>query len=294
MKTTVEFDVSGMLTPEKEYEPLFLVLDGTRIGEKIPIAEGVSYAGRHPECQMQIEASMISGRHLAVKRSGQKVSVADLNSTNGSVLSGTKLEPRRMYPLEDGAVLILGNVILKYFASKAFEMGFFDRLVQKTIIDSLTEVNNKRYLLDHGASEFDRATRFKRKLSLAMLDLDHFKKVNDTFGHQVGDFVLQKLAAIIKGSIRKQDLFARYGGEEFVILFVEAGLNEAYEVVERVRKAVADLEFKVGDAVAMVTISIVLAAMSPRSKTFEELVDIADKAMYRAKNAGRNQTQCSI
>jgi diguanylate cyclase (GGDEF)-like protein/PAS domain S-box-containing protein len=161
-----------------------------------------------------------------------------------------------------------------------------DLLVQATR-DALTGAFNRRYVENVLSKEVERAERHARPLAVAILDADHFKRINDTHGHQTGDEVLRAITERCRNTVRSNDVFGRYGGEEFLIVFPETNLDEARIVAERLRAAVADEPFKVGEDTLRVTVSIGLAAYAPGHDT-DKLLQRADAALYNAKLDGRN------
>jgi diguanylate cyclase (GGDEF)-like protein len=163
------------------------------------------------------------------------------------------------------------------------------RMAELTIIDELTEAFNYRYLIQKLQEEKRRAARYRLPLSLIMVDIDHFKKLNDTFGHEEGNQVLKQLAGIIKRCIRDVDIFARYGGEEFAIILPQTTQAEATVIGERIREQVevAGMELENGIK-EKVTVSVGITSFPENGKSEEELVTIADQALYRAKGDGRN------
>ncbi|MFN7401131.1 MAG: PleD family two-component system response regulator [Alphaproteobacteria bacterium] len=166
----------------------------------------------------------------------------------------------------------------------------YQESVSMAAIDGLTKLYNRHYLDTHLKNLVRQARETNRNLSLVIMDMDHFKQVNDTYGHPVGDEVLVALAGIIVGSIRSADLAARYGGEEFVILMPETDAARAYEGAERLRKQVESTPFKVSHPVGEIykTVSIGHATIQP-DDTPEKLLQRADHALYEAKNSGRNK-----
>jgi diguanylate cyclase (GGDEF)-like protein/PAS domain S-box-containing protein len=153
--------------------------------------------------------------------------------------------------------------------------------------DPLTGVFNRRHVEEVLRQELDRAARHERPLAVAMLDADHFKNINDTYGHQTGDEVLRAISGRCQRTLRTNDVLGRYGGEEFVIVFPETNLAEAGAVAERLRAAVAESPIKVGDNALAVTVSIGLAAFAP-GQDADKLFQRADSALYTAKQDGRN------
>jgi diguanylate cyclase (GGDEF)-like protein/PAS domain S-box-containing protein len=162
-----------------------------------------------------------------------------------------------------------------------------EELLTQATHDPLTGVFNRRQLEEVLRKEVDRAERHARPLSVAMMDADHFKKINDTYGHQTGDEVLRAISERCRKTLRSNDVFGRYGGEEFVVVFPETNLDEAGAVAERLRVAVAEDPIKVGDNALGVTVSIGLAAYAP-GQDVDKLFQRADSALYTAKQEGRN------
>lgn len=158
-------------------------------------------------------------------------------------------------------------------------------------LDEVTGISNRRRLFEMGQREFDRTRRYHEPLSAILLDLDHFKKINDTFGHNAGDRVLAGIAALIKNSVRDVDLFGRYGGEEFVLLLPNQSEQQALEVAERLRALVENLHFQTERGELHVTISLGIALLTADIPSLATLIDRADQAMYAAKQAGRNRVQ---
>lgn len=164
------------------------------------------------------------------------------------------------------------------------------RLEYEARTDALTGCASRRYFLEVAKLEFSRSHRYASHLSVLMLDLDHFKKVNDTHGHQVGDLTLQKLVQVCRGILRQEDLIGRLGGEEFAILLIETGREKAFEAAERLRVAIAATEVPLEKAPPLrFTASIGVASLEEHDPSFEAMLKRADQALYQAKNAGRNR-----
>ena len=160
--------------------------------------------------------------------------------------------------------------------------------------DSLTGLYNRRYLDETLEREVSRARREGIPLSLVMLDIDHFKRVNDTYGHQVGDQALKMLASILLANIRAEDVACRYGGEEFLILLPNMPLGAAIQRAEVWRSAVEELSVTMGDFNITFAITLGVAAYPEHGKTPDDLTRCADQALYRAKHEGRNQVAVFI
>lgn len=158
-----------------------------------------------------------------------------------------------------------------------------------SITDGLTGLYNRRHFETNAEREFLRAKRYKNSLSLAILDIDFFKRVNDTYGHQYGDYVLKEVSSLLKDSFRKTDMIYRYGGEELTIIMPETSLENAVIPVERLREKIANHEFLFNDIKISLTVSVGISTMQDEYKDVKELVECADKALYNAKQTGRNK-----
>ena len=167
----------------------------------------------------------------------------------------------------------------------------YARIKQLAITDKLTGLYNGRYFLELMKNEIERSKRFKKPLSVAILDIDNFRDYNNNHGHLVGDKLLSEFAGILKKSIRNIDTAARYGGEEFVVLLPESSPKDASIVGERIRKAVQDTFFEGEEdqPLGRVTVSIGIATCLNNSLDQQEIIKEADKALYKAKQAGKNR-----
>ena len=175
-------------------------------------------------------------------------------------------------------------------AAIAFEnANLFEQLQKMATLDGLTEIYNRRYFFELAEIELRRTRRYQKNLSLVMLDIDNFKRVNDEFGHSYGDKVLQKISQCMREEMRDLDLVGRYGGEEFIILLPETSLEDALEAAERLRKAIEGNSEINPQGQSIVTVSLGVAGLEGDTRTFDDLIQQADKALYRAKQAGKNQ-----
>jgi diguanylate cyclase (GGDEF)-like protein len=159
-----------------------------------------------------------------------------------------------------------------------------------SITDGLTGINNNRYFKEILDLEFERAKRYRRNLCLILIDVDHFKSINDTYGHLQGDIVLKELASILKQDIRKGDFVARYGGEEFAVITFDTDLIATLGVAEKIRQKIAEQSFETDHGILKVTISLGVASISDSTETIFDLIKRADQALYKAKNEGRNRS----
>jgi diguanylate cyclase (GGDEF)-like protein len=163
-------------------------------------------------------------------------------------------------------------------------------LEQLALTDYLTNLYNRRYFMQRGAEEFKRVSRYSQPLALLMLDIDEFKKINDTNGHEAGDLALQRVAAALKSSLREIDILGRIGGEEFAVLLPNTLLPAAVLLAERIRQSIANMLFQKPDGawIKTITISIGVATFTDEMSGIDDLLRNADAALYSAKNSGRN------
>ncbi|MFZ6027842.1 MAG: diguanylate cyclase [Chloroflexota bacterium] len=164
----------------------------------------------------------------------------------------------------------------------------FEETQRLAISDSLTGLFNRRHFMDLAQREYERAQRYQKPLSLLMLDIDHFKKVNDTYGHLAGDLALQVLSDLCRKQLRTSDIIGRYGGEELIVLLPETASDVARAAAERLRQQTAAQIVSRERSSFSITISLGLATLDPTCKSLEELIDRADQALYRSKKRGRN------
>ncbi len=260
---------------------------GPGMGTRYPLADTPMVLGRGNDCDIRINDHSVSRRHARIQPGADGYYAVDLQSTNGTFVNDV---PASICKLKDGDYLRVGNCIYRFLAGGNVEAEYHEEIYRLTIIDGLTDIHNKRYLLEFLDRELSRSARYNRPLSLIMFDIDRFKTINDDLGHLGGDFTLRELTACVKGSIRKEELFARYGGEEFVIVLPETTLENGALVAERVRQLVERHPFQYEGKSYPVTISVGVAATSGgQTLTPHDLIRQADEKLYLAKNAGRNK-----
>jgi diguanylate cyclase (GGDEF)-like protein len=197
------------------------------------------------------------------------------------------LYSQRKDAFDDGDLRLLES--FASMAASAIHNAQLHAEVQRiSITDPLTGVFNRRGLIEFGLHEVERTKRFHRRFSAIMFDIDRFKRVNDTYGHVQGDRVLASLAGVSSATLRDADLLGRFGGEEFVALLPETGIEGAGDVAERLRKRVEEMRVSSREGDISITISLGVVEMTPQIKSLDELLTLADYALYRAKEAGRN------
>jgi diguanylate cyclase (GGDEF)-like protein len=260
---------------------------GPGMGRRYALGDAPLVIGRGNDCDLRINDHSVSRRHARIQPGGDGYYAVDLQSTNGTFVNDI---PASMHRLKDGDYLRVGDCIYRFLAGGNIEAEYHEEIYRLTIIDALTETHNKRYLLEFLDRELARSARYQRPLSLILFDLDHFKAVNDEYGHLAGDFTLRDLAACVRSVIRKEELLARYGGEEFVVVLPECSVASALEVAERIRHIVEQHRVQFEDRTFHVTISLGIATTEGDSSlTPAELLRQADERLYQAKRSGRNR-----
>jgi len=266
--------------------PFLIILAGDEAGKMLRVDQELT-VGRSSKSTVVFTGDGISRYHARFFRQGDTTFVEDLGSTNGTFVNGVRLS--MPVALSDGDKIQIGaSFLLKFSLQDALEQSFQQQLYEAALRDPLTKVYNRRALTDRLETELSHVARHASELALMLLDLDHFKRVNDTFGHLAGDHVLRSFAALVSQMTRREDFFARYGGEEFAILGRTMNLEQAQLLGERIRVAVAGQPVVFEGRAIEVTVSIGVAPAWPGCM-LAELVGAADAALYAAKNGGRNR-----
>ena len=274
---------------EEDLDPLFLVCRGLQRGRPIPVREGAWTIGRGPLCDVSLQGRGLSRTHLRVENTLEKgVVVSDAASTNGVYVNGERVERRA---LRDRDLVQLGpETVLRFSYAPACDMELRVRQYEHSIVDDLTGVHNRRYLMGTLEHEIAFSTRHSQPMCLMLADIDHFKQINDSFGHAAGDAVIKQLAERVADSLRAEDVFARVGGEEFAVLTRGATVDSAREGAERIRILVEARPFSWKDQEIACTISVGGAMLEPEaSADVGQIFKRADENLYRAKHAGRNR-----
>jgi diguanylate cyclase (GGDEF)-like protein len=262
---------------------------GPTMGKKWELTDTTMFIGRDAACDIVVDNTAVSRRHASLSVTGVNRFLSDLQSTNGTFVNNQQIIS---HPLAQGDQIKIGDAIFKYLVGSDVESAYHEEIYRMTIIDGLTGICNKRYFLDELARETARAARYQRHLSLIMFDIDHFKSVNDTWGHLAGDAVLAHLARIIRERTRKDEIFARWGGEEFAILLPESPLDAAVGYAETLRRMVEDSRVEFGSMPIRITISMGVASIRGEDMSVDAFIQLADRQLYRAKREGRNRV-CS-
>ncbi len=265
------------------------VLAGSEPGFVVALVNRETIVGRSDGATIAIDEPSISRRHARIVHAEDgRYLIEDLGSRNGTFVNGARV---RRVALESGDRIQLGRVTLFRFALvDEGEETLQRRLYESSTRDSLTGLVNRRCLLERLELELARGTTDSVDTGVLMIDVDHFKQINDSLGHLAGDEVLRALAMTAEKALRAGDLFGRYGGEEFVAIICDATKEELVALAERVRGALAQVRVDLGTSAITTTVSVGVALWSEcRTSDPLELVALADERMYAAKVAGRNR-----
>jgi diguanylate cyclase (GGDEF)-like protein len=292
----LDSDVKTRITPledlraerEKLGEDCLVVIytsDARLFGKRHVLASSGVTLGRGAENTLVLENDSVSRRHAMIERRGRSWVIVDQNSTNGTYVNDEQVKE---YQLRRGDQIKVGDTILKFLSGSDVEAQYHETIYKMTIVDGLTGANNKRFLLETLEREIPRARRHQRPLSLVMFDIDHFKSVNDTYGHLAGDYVLKELATLVKARLRPDDVLARYGGEEFGIALPETPREGAVKIADDLRQIVERHRFVFEGETIPVTISMGVGQLDDRWDVLA-FIKCADEKLYEAKRTGRNR-----
>jgi diguanylate cyclase (GGDEF)-like protein len=276
--------------------PGLVVLQGSEIGREYRLRRSASVLGRDEDAVLRVLDERVPRRHALLEliydpaEQVQRVFITDLQSTNRTYVNGEAVERRE---LREGDKLRVGDTVLKFVLQDAIDARFHQEIHDRIAYDQLTKLLTKESLYTALEAELRRCAHYKYPLAVLMMDLDHFKQVNDTHGHLMGSHVLAEVGRLIREGLRRTDVSARYGGEEFVAYLSQVGAEVGRGAAERIRAAIASHLFTrvdesgLGDTVR-ITISIGVSEFPRDGGSLEALVAAADRALYRAKREGRN------
>lgn len=293
-------DIKTRVTPLEDLKPLrggndcIVIIyssDSRSLGKRFVLERDLLTLGRGQENVVVLDNDSVSRRHCRIeKRASSSVGagawyVVDLDSTNGTYVNDEQVKE---YMLRRGDQMKVGDTIFKFLSGSDLEAQYHETIYNMTIVDGLTQAHNKRYLLETLEREIPRGRRHGRQLSVVMFDIDFFKKINDTYGHLAGDYVLKELSTLVKKRLRPDDVFARYGGEEFCALLPETPVDGAGAIAEDLRRRVHEKQFVFeGESIA-VAISMGCAELKPDMDS-TGFLKAADEKLYEAKRGGRNR-----
>jgi two-component system, cell cycle response regulator len=270
---------------------VFTVVGGLETGRVFAVAQGIEATfGRAEGCSFRFDDASVSGIHARVAQVAAAHVIMDAGSTNGTYVNDVRVTSP--VTLRDGDRVQLGSAtFLRFSLVSEEEERALRQMYEAALRDGLTGVFNRKHLEERLDAELAYALRHGSELSLVMIDVDHFKRVNDTYGHLAGDAVLKGVAEILAQGLRTEDVLGRYGGEEFVIVARAIPLASAFLLADRLRTTLATTRLEYGPTPLAVTVSAGVASLACcQGKTDKStLVGVADARLYRAKQAGRNR-----
>jgi two-component system, cell cycle response regulator len=274
---------------------ILLELAGAQPGAVFSLRSPSMVIGRDAQADVSLGDATVSSQHARISIGEDGVHLEDMNSLNGTVVNGRRIRVRTR--LADGDYLRFGaGSCLKFSMVDEFEEQAHRTLFELTLRDPLTRLYNRRYFDERLLGEFGFAERHQTQLAVLLIDIDHFKLLNDTCGHQVGDVVLRLVASSMQAMMRPEDLLARYGGEEFVVLARATSARNMEILGERLCRSIAALQLNLPLPALGVTVSIGVSYMGPdrASASAEVLLRTADVALFAAKGGGRNRTASAV
>ena len=292
---TAIVDLDSLLQADSRH-PYLVIYIGSDSGQRHRLHRGIMSIGRSPQADIIIEDDRISRIHCIIEWMGDTISVEDKGSTNGTYVDSRKVSHALVPP---GVPIQLGHSIMKIEYKNEVEIRSEENLLHRASFDALTGIFNRQHFIKLALMEMAYASRHKLPVGIIMMDIDNFKQVNDTYGHQIGDVVLSQFANIVVENKRAEDLFARYGGEEFITMpRGETNNDIMYGQCERIRTAVENFPFCVDETCIRITASLGCHLKKVEKSDVEtilnELIGGADQALYRAKKRGKNRTECLL
>jgi two-component system cell cycle response regulator len=286
--TDIRKALASLEEEAKQKPACLLVVGGELNGSIFDLTIGETVVGRNPDCSIPLDFHGISRRHFTITTNDSGAVVTDLGSANGTYLNNQKLDQPSVLKRSD--VIKIGSVAMKYLPKGDPERLTYDKLHEEANTDGLTKCYNKSFFNAQLELEVKKCKVTGQPLTLIIFDLDHFKKLNDNYGHDAGDYVLKEKAAVIRDNgIRQGDTFARYGGEEFCILLPNTNLKQGFEIAERLRKLIEKHEFIYDGKRLPVTASVGVADYRQGVIVGTDLFKRADSSVYKSKESGRNQ-----
>lgn len=260
---------------------------GAALGRVFPLSVGEVVVGRAPDSDITLMDGEVSRHHARLWVEAGRVHLEDLGSTNGTRLNGEAVEAS--VEVRAGDRLAMGGHVLKLVFLDPLERAFHETLLDLSTKDPLTGLANRASTLAEFQNRFGLSLRYDRPLSIAVCDLDHFKQVNDTYGHGAGDLVLRNFGECLMATLREADLAGRIGGEEFLMVLPETELSGVRPFAERLRRTLAANPVRLPSGPLSVTCSLGIAERAATDLEPGQLLARADAALYRAKGAGRDR-----
>jgi two-component system cell cycle response regulator len=262
----------------------------SQLGRRYTLDRAATTIGRGRDNDIVLLSDCVSRQHVRIERRDNGIFSVDLASTNGTYINDS-VNRISEHALRPGDQVKVGDTILKFLSGSDVEAQYHDIIFGMTITDGLTNIANRKQLDTLLNDEIVRARRHTSPLSILMLDIDHFKRINDTFGHQAGDAVLRGLATLVKKRLRPTDTLGRYGGEEFCAILPATTLQGAATIAEELRALVAAHTFVADKQEIKATLSIGAGTLQGIMQA-DALYKSADEKLYEAKRTGRNKVCC--
>jgi two-component system, cell cycle response regulator len=270
------------------------ITDGPGAGRVVSLGEAMAVTlGRSADCTVCIADTSLSREHARIVHVASKFILKDAGSKNGTFLNGNPA--KEALELNDGDRIRLGaTTTLRFSLVDENEEKAMKQVYESTLRDGLTGLYNRRHLEHQLDAEIASALRHEKHLAVAMIDIDHFKKVNDTYGHAAGDAVLKSFAQTLTALLRPEDVVARYGGEEFTLILRETDLARAVALANRLRVAIEQTPINVGTTSIRITSSCGVATLEEcETPDKASVMHLADARLYVAKQQGRNRVIAS-
>ncbi len=269
---------------------VLLVGPASSIGKQWQLSGENLIVGRSPSNSIYIDDRSVSKSHAKFVLTGNDTLIMDLESTNKTIINSQAIPPLITVKLKNNDQIKVGNVIFKFLERGNIETISAQKSFDRSQLDALTGAYDKGALLAYAPEAIKRSDLINMPLSLIIFDIDHFKKVNDTYGHVSGDYILKEIARLVKDKlIRSEDFFARFGGEEFVLVLLATDITISASIAERVRATIEAYTFDFEKIKIPITISVGVAVRKSNGISWDKLFDKADAALYKSKNRGRNQ-----
>ena len=262
-----------------------VVIHGESLGLCVELIDKPVTIGRSPSCEMQIDHRSVSRTHCTVWLEAGQFHVRDLGSTNKTLVNAHAVDKSE---LKDGDNIAVGEIVLKFLRRESLEDRYHQAMVELATVDTLTQLPNRRVWRE----ALERAVLLAQNgagLSLAFIDLDHFKRINDELGHLAGDEVLQAVATVIRNSLLSGFVAGRLGGEEFAVILPGVALRQATDYAEALRRAVEALRVELPGGERTITTSVGVVQWQPDMQTTADFMRAADAELFRAKAEGRNR-----
>ncbi len=287
--------------PTRDLRPSLVFLSGELMAVQVPLEREIVFLGRALEADVRLNDSQVSRLHAKITTEIDSVTkeihyvLSDLDSTNGTLLNGLPVSEEI---LQNGDKILIGDILLRFELLDEIDREFQKQIHRLIAHDELTGLLTSRSFFSELRREAGRSAAENRPFSVLMMDIDHFKEVNDTHGHLTGSKTLEEVGTCIMRALRAGDVAARFGGEEFAALLLDATLAQGLVAAERVRAAIETFAFSTtkqqpdAQKTHHITISIGIATFPEDSSDPIELIEMADSALYRAKRSGRNRV-CS-